>query len=55
MFTDPFTLIWHVDSQGWLIDLRIYYIPEVKRTQCNGKKVEHYCRAVEEKVVEVRE
>lgn len=34
----------HVESQGWLTDLRIYYIPEVERTQCNGKQVEHYCR-----------
>ena len=55
MFTVPFTLIWHVESQSWLLDLGLYYIPEVERTQCNGKKVEHYCRAMEEKVVEVRE
>lgn len=55
MFIVPFTLTWHVESQAWLLDLRIYYIPEVERAQCNGKKVEHHCRSVEEKVVEVRE
>ena len=55
MFTVPFTLIWPVESQSWLLDLGLYYIPEVERTQCNGKKVEHYCRAMEEKVAEVRE